>query len=99
MDPVMIEVPGPVRPGLRMEVSARGRLLLRQDAQPVLVARVEADHWGVAYHRTGPYRSPVPPAPAPMARAFATDPARWAYHFTRQLTASTDGPLYPVGGG
>jgi hypothetical protein len=41
------------------------------------------------------YRSPVPPPPAVIARAFATDPARWAYHFARQLTASTNGPLYP----
>jgi hypothetical protein len=90
-----------MRPGLRVEVSAGRRLLLRQADQVVLFSVQQAGHWGVYYARTGLYRSPLPALTAGHARrvrevsvdddAWA---ARWTHEFLDFLQAANDGPLH-----
>lgn len=95
----MLDVDSPSRPGLRVEVASGGRMLLRQDARPVLLARVAAYHRGVDYARLAGYRSPVAPCRAARARAAAgfgpaEGAARWARSFAADLAASWTGPLH-----
>ena len=75
-------------PCLRMLVTGGGRMLLVQGTAPVLVARVQTGHYGIAYALTGAYRSPVAPLRAGAARPVAG----WAHEFATALQGS--GPLY-----
>ena len=100
---VIVEAAGPSRPGLRVEVAAGRRLLLRQGGQVVLLGLQRAGHRGVYYARTGLYRSPLPPISAALARRFAEIGAGegagdwaacWAHQFSRWLRDAVEGPLH-----
>ena len=89
---------GPRQPGLRVEVTAGRRLLLRQADRVVLLGHVADDHRGVAFWRTGLYRSPLAPLRAEQARTLA-GPAdvwytRWAHYLAGEIAACTQGPLH-----
>ncbi|MFI8915748.1 hypothetical protein ACIGW4_29555 [Streptomyces sp. NPDC053513] len=81
------------RPGLCV-FSAGPRLLLSQQARPVLLALVDEHLDGVDFWRTDEYRSCVPPLRADTARALAGSPERWAHRFAQYLADSPDGPLH-----
>lgn len=83
------------RPGLCLW-TAGNRLLLTQGAaaDPLLLALVDPDRYGVDFHRTGRYRPLLPPLRAHMARDFEGSPQRWAHHFATLLATSPDGPLH-----
>jgi hypothetical protein len=98
---LVVQVRKPVRPGLRIEVAGRRRMLLRQDDRIVLLARQRATNRGVYYARTGRYRSPIPPISAARARHVRASggdedasAARWTHLFTGWLEGAVDGPLY-----
>ncbi|MDN3352242.1 hypothetical protein [Actinomadura sp. DC4] len=93
---VAFDVGGPVRPELRVEVAGGRRMLLRQGARPLLLARTSRDHYGVDLLRAGDVRSPVAPCRAGRARALAGSEAdaRWAHVFAGELAAAADGPLH-----
>jgi hypothetical protein len=91
-------------PSLRVEV-APGRILLRQEGQPVLFAVRDRAYQGMWYRRVpGAYRSPIEPPRAQFAREIGEISsessgedervARWAHWFWRQLAASSRGPLH-----
>jgi hypothetical protein len=63
-----LDVEGPARPGLRVEVTGGRRLLLRQGDQVVLLGMQRAAHRGVYYVRTNRFHSPLPPVDAALAR-------------------------------
>lgn len=92
-DGLLLTVSDRPTPDLRLFVSRRGRLLLRQSSAPVLLALVAADRSGVDVVRTGHYRSQIPPLRAAQARHLAGGPTRWAYRFAELLEA-TAGPLH-----
>lgn len=98
---MLLEAERPVRPGLRVEVTAGRRLLLRQTDRVVLLGLQRARHQGVHYARTGLYRSPLPPIKAAHARQVRQTSrdddawaARWAHRFVDSLQATTEGPLH-----
>lgn len=97
---LILDVARPIRPGLRMAVAGRGRLLLRQHDAVPLVAHVADDRVNVDYEVTGQFRSPIPPIRADLARSFEPDAvgsswnARWAHHFTTLLAQTAVGPLH-----
>lgn len=82
----------PARPGLRVEVTAGGRLLLRQGGRVVLLGRQRAQHRGVHYWRTGNYVSPFPPIRAEESRRVRAE--RWIHQFAAWLRVAGDGPLH-----
>jgi hypothetical protein len=89
---------GPVRAGLRMEVTSGRRMWLSQGDRAVLLARVNAARQYVDYLRVGGYESVLAPIRAADARVVAQVPAeawaaRWAYRFARYLDVPY-GPLY-----
>jgi hypothetical protein len=93
------EVDAPARPGLRVEVTAGRRMLLRQGARPLLFAQVTDHYYGVNFLRAEGFRSPVAPCRADRARALAElgpdeTVARWAQIFAGELAATGEGPLH-----
>lgn len=93
---------GPARPGLRVEVAAGRKLLIRQSERVVLLGRQRTGpvHYGVYYARTGRYRSPLPPVTAAHARRIREASkvrddwaARWVSQFGSWLDAAAEGPL------
>ncbi|OIJ99343.1 hypothetical protein BIV25_09995 [Streptomyces sp. MUSC 14] len=88
-----LEVTGRRRPGLCL-FSARRRLLLAQQARPVLLAAVDEHYYGVDFWRTDHYRSLLPPLRAETGRALAGRPDRWAYRFADHLLDAPDSPLH-----
>ncbi|MCX4095796.1 hypothetical protein [Nocardia sp. alder85J] len=98
-----LRVDRPVKPGLRWEIAADDRLVLRQEtghgeADVILAARVEEALGGVNVVRTERYRSPIRPTTAAEARRLP--PGRtsewalsWAHRFCDQLAS---GPLSPL---
>ncbi|MGX6600769.1 hypothetical protein ACWKSP_01330 [Micromonosporaceae bacterium Da 78-11] len=98
--PYALDITGIRRPGLRFEVAGGRRLVLWQGGAVVLLGSVESDRCGVRVHRAEGYRSPVAPIPVAVARAASSGPDtarsadRWAGHFERELTRSSDGPLH-----
>lgn len=94
-----LDVDAPARPGLRVEVAAGRRMLLRQGDRPLLFARVTRDHYGVDFLRAGGIRSPIAPCRAGRARALAASGpdgavARWARAFAGDLATAVEGPLH-----
>jgi hypothetical protein len=96
-----LEVQRPARPGLRIEVTAGRRLLLRQADRIVLLGLQRTRHLGVHYARTGQYRSPLPAISAIHARRVretsSSDDAwaaRWTHQFTNWLQTAVEGPLH-----
>jgi hypothetical protein len=83
---VRLTVTGRRVPELRMLVADGRRMLLRQGARDVLLARVDDDHYGVHVQGLPGYRSPVPPVPFAEARRLGGDPVRWAHWFADRLT-------------
>lgn len=99
-----LDISHPRRPGLRVEVTAGRRLLLRQADRVVLLGRQRPQHRGVHYCRTGRYESPLPAITAGRARGLpptgdesGTRAARWTYQFAAWLQAATRGPLHAGG--
>jgi hypothetical protein len=85
--------------GLRVEVSAGRRLLVRQQAAPIVAARVQRWMSHVDYVRSERYRPVVPPIRADLTRRLAQGQAaerniRWTYHFAAALADSDAGPLH-----
>ncbi|GGN22012.1 hypothetical protein FHR83_002226 [Actinoplanes campanulatus] len=68
-------------PGMWWELAGTDRMLLRQQGQPVLFARVHPHRYRVRLHRTGGFRSPVPPVRADEARRI-TAAVSWAHRFS-----------------
>ncbi|MBW6433533.1 hypothetical protein KZ829_07215 [Actinoplanes hulinensis] len=68
-------------PGVWWELAGADRMLLRQQGQPVLLARRHPDRYGVRLHRTGGFRSPVTPVRADEARRITTA-VSWAHRFS-----------------
>lgn len=100
-DGLTIEVEGPARPGLRVEVTGGRRLLLRQGGRVALLGAQRATCRGVYYARTGLYRSPLPPVNAAEARRIGEKDgggdgwsARWAHYFADGLSNGLEGPLH-----
>ncbi|WP_157432795.1 MULTISPECIES: hypothetical protein [unclassified Actinoplanes] len=96
-----LHVAEPRRPGLRVEVTAGRRLLLRQGDRVVLLGRQRAHHRGVHYCRTGRYESPLPPITARQARGrwqagneSGWWAARWTYRYAAWLRTAFYGPLH-----
>ncbi|MFF5972390.1 hypothetical protein ACFY7C_12830 [Streptomyces sp. NPDC012769] len=77
-------------PALRLETAPGGRMLLRQGARPVLLARLDGDRHGVTVHRRDGYRSPLPPLRVDEARQSPD----WPHRFASGLAASDRGPLH-----
>lgn len=98
-----LAVDRPARPGLRVEVASRRRLLVRQADRIVLFGVQRTGGRGVHYARTGLYRSPLPPISAALARRFRETAAddewarRWTHQFIDWLSAAPDGPLHTGG--
>jgi hypothetical protein len=100
-DGLIIEMEGPARPGLRIEVTGERRLLLRQGERVVLLGAQRATYRGVCYARTGLYRSPLSPVAAVEARRIGEKngdadawSARWAHYFADVLRNCSKGPLH-----
>lgn len=97
---LVLDVAVPRRPGLRVRVAGRNRLLLDQGGAPVLFAAVAPDHGGVDYARTGGFVAPVPPVRSAPARSVGPRTgdgawhARWAHRFATVLDAAPRGPLH-----
>ncbi|WP_412738000.1 ParB/Srx family N-terminal domain-containing protein [Krasilnikovia sp. MM14-A1259] len=98
---VLLEMPRTRTPGLRFEVAAGNRMLLRQHDNIVLFARVLRNHFGVSVYRTSAYESPIPPIEAAMARRFTAEKPsssawldRWAHRYAGWLVDAEDGPLH-----
>lgn len=94
-----LAVRGPARPALRWEVTAGGRMLLRQRRRPIMLATVDRCHYGVYVYRVDGFTSPLPPIRADQARRMpphddATWASRWAYRIAGHLGASRSGPLH-----
>jgi hypothetical protein len=96
-----MDISGPRRPGLRVEVAAGRRILVRQADRVVLLARWRAQRPGVHYCRTGQYESPLPAITAGQARDLrqtSDTPGVWAARWTHQLAAwlraAPYGPLH-----
>lgn len=95
-----LAVDRPARPGLRVEVASKRRLLLRQADRVALFAVQRTGGRGVHYARTGLYRSPLPPVDAALARRMRETGAddewaqRWTHQFVDWLSAAADGPLH-----
>jgi hypothetical protein len=90
-----LEVPTTVRAGLRLEVAAGRRMVLRQHGRAVLLARVDTAHYGVYLHSSGGYESPLPPIRADEARSIPPgDGLRWTYRVAGWLDATDSGPLH-----
>jgi hypothetical protein len=97
---LVLDVAAPRRPGLRVRVAGRNRLLLDQGGAPVLFAAVAPDHGGVDYARGGRFVGAVPPLRAATARSVGPRTgdgawhARWAHRFATALDATPYGPLH-----
>ncbi|BEL03866.1 hypothetical protein Q0Z83_020570 [Actinoplanes sichuanensis] len=94
-----LDVAVPRVPGLRVEATGGRRLLIRQGAEVVLLARQRRRHRGVHYLRTGAFSSPLPPITAADARRVgqcddAAWPGRWTHRFARWLCEDVAGPLH-----
>ncbi|MFD7901793.1 hypothetical protein ACFV4F_06390 [Kitasatospora sp. NPDC059722] len=85
-----LDAAGPREPGLRVECADGGRLVLRQGVTTLLLGRIEPGHWGVAVHRTGRYRSPVPPISSACMRRRPD----WLHQFADHLERAAHGPLH-----
>ena len=96
---LVLDVGRPRRASLQVQIAGRRQLLLRQDAEAVLLARTRPCRRDVVdYLRTDRYRSPVPPIRAAHARMVATGDtgstlSRWAHHFASELAGTDLGPL------
>jgi hypothetical protein len=95
-----LEVDGPNKPGLRAEVCAGGRLLLRQAGTPVFLAAVRSDYWRFRYARTAMYRPVLPPLRAVEVRRLGVNSGtgswylRWAHRFASLLESAPSSPLH-----
>jgi hypothetical protein len=93
-----LDVASTGRPALRVEAAGRSLLVVRQGDEPVILARVDDDRYGVTYRRTCRYRPAVPPVRADHAEAVAAAGdgwrSRWAHHFRSELLDSGYGPLH-----
>lgn len=97
---LVLDVERPGAAALRLEVTGRGHLLLRQGDAVALLAEIDDDHAGADYLTTGRFRSPVPPIRTAHATTLAEQRpdrswyAGWAHHFATALISSTAGPLH-----
>ena len=95
---LLLDVPAPVVPALRVEVAAGRRLRIVQGDRTLLWARVAADHYGVDVRFDAPVASVLPPSSALSARRLAgssggTSMERWAHRYLDLLVAGAH-PLH-----
>lgn len=96
---LLLDVDGPARPDLRIEVASGRRMLMRQEDRPLLFTRIADGYRGVDYLRAADITSPIAPCRADRARALAEyGPdeaiARWARTFADELATTASGPLH-----